>query len=198
LLNDSMLLCSGDCDSDYKIALLHLPSGNITEQLIPYSSNERGVVSRETKSAYESYLFVKPSGDKCVLACRYADQIEIVDISQKTSKIIRGPEGFTPDVVAVTDILGKRISTRGESTRYAFLGGQATDRFIYLLYSGNNHQTEHLYYGRYLYVYDWNGRPIQRLEFKSDVLRFAVSADDKRLYAYHPGDNSLTVSAINE
>lgn len=196
MLNDSMLIGTGDYDSEYKISILNLFSGKIIDQLIPYKSQNGGSVSREKKMAYESFLFAKPDGGKCVLACRYADQVEIVDIKNKTSKIIKGPEGYEPDVLVATGNDGKKLSTRNKKTRFAFVRGKVNNDYIFLLYSGNNNESEHLDYGRYLYVYDWKGNPIQKLKFSSDVVDFAVTADNKILYAYHPGKKLIMMSNL--
>jgi hypothetical protein len=194
MLNDSMLVGTGDYDSDYKISLLNLSSGKVAGQMIPYKSGDGSPMTREQKMAYESFLFLKPSGERCVLACRYADQIEIVDLKTASSKIVRGPEGYTPEVMVAMGNDGKKLSTRNEDTRYAFVKGKVTNEFIYLLYSGNNHLSEHLHYGRYLYVYDWEGKPVQKIRFTDDVLDFAIASDNRTIYAYHPQKKSITVS----
>ena len=196
MLNDSTIIGSGDYDSDYKISLINLLSGKVINQMTPYQSDSGDPESREQKMAYESFLFLKPSGEKCISACRYADQIEIVSLNNKSSKIVKGPEGYVPDVLVATGNDGKKLSTRNQNTRYAFVKGKTTNEFIYLLYSGNNHLSEHLNYGRYLYVYDWEGKPVQKLTFADDVLDFAVTSDNKTIYAYHPGSKFIMTSNL--
>lgn len=192
LLNDSTLLGSGDYDSPYKLSLIDLATGQPGEQLIKYDPG----LSRAQKSAYESFLFLKPTADKCVLACRYADQIEVVDLTTRRSIIVNGPEHYKPDVMVMTGNDGKELSTRNGRTRFAFVRGKVTNQYIYLLYSGNNHESNHHSQGKYLYVYDWQGNPVQKITLGSYAVDFAVTQDDATLYTYHPSTQSIQTTSF--
>jgi hypothetical protein len=198
LLNDTTLLTSGNYYSGdgYKISILDLNDGRIVRQLIPYSSNPSVPYTRPQKMAYESFLFVKPSKDKCVLACRYADRIEVVHLGSGKSKIVQGPDGFDPEMNVAMGNDHKELSIRGPDTRYAFVRGEVTNNFIYLLYSGNKDGTPHLFYGKYIYVYDWEGNPVQRLELNKDAEDFAVTSNDSLIYTYDPKSKYISVAKI--
>lgn len=201
LLNDTTLLASGDYYSDhdnYKVSIINLVTGKTVRQLVPYSDNPSKPYTRAQKMAEESFLFVKPTKDKCVLACRYTDRIEIIDLHSGKSTVVQGPEGLSPEMVEMTGSDGQKISTRGADTRYAFVGGEVTNHFIYLLYSGNRDGTIHRFYGKYIYVYDWNGKPLQRLELKNDTKDFAVTGNDSLLYTYNPRSKYISVAKIKK
>ena len=83
------------------------------------------------------------------------------------------------------------ISARGNDTRYAFVRGKTTNEYIYLLYSGNNHEGINRSYGRYIYKYDWDGNPIERLELPEYSRDFAVTSDDRIIYTYDPKDKMI-------
>jgi hypothetical protein len=194
------LLASGDYDSplDYKIAMVNLNTGKTSGHMIPYSSDPSKPFSREDKMAYESFLYIKPLKDKAVIACRYADQIEIIDIKSQQAKIIRGPEGFEPKLAVMIGNGGKKISTRDSETRFAFLTGKVTNQFIYLLFSGYTDQTEHRDYGSTIYVYDWNGKPIKSFLFKNDIKDFAVTTNDSLIYTFNPKTKFVSVANIKK
>lgn len=195
--DNNTVVGSGDYDSQYKINIVDLSKKNIIKQGIPYSKDSTKTVNREEKMAYESFLFLKPvTNDKCVLACRYADQIELIDLNEMRSKIVKGPENFEPKVVAVLGNDGKRISTRGAETRYAFVRGKVTQHFIYLLYSGNNHESPHLHYGKYIYIYDWEGNPIRKITLDDYVLDFAVTTDDSAIYTFNPKSKYIQMAKL--
>jgi len=196
LLNESTLIASGDYDAPYKVYDLNLAASKVEKQLVPYSADGADY-PRTKKMAYESFLFLKPTGEKCVLACRYADQVEIVDLATQQSKIIKGPEGYEPEVIVMKGNDGKELSTRGSDTRYAFVKGKVTNKYIYLLYSGNNHESEHLWYGKYIYVYDWNGNPVKKLELQNYALDFVVTGDDSRIYTYDPAAKYIMTANLN-
>ena len=196
MLNNKMMIADGDYDSNYRVVQVNLQNGEIEKQLAPYSIDSSTVFTRPKKMAYESFLYLKPSGDKFVLAARYADRIQIVDIKSNSSKIIKGPENYDPDVVTMKGNDGKQLSTRGPNTRYAFVKGKTTDDFIYLLYSGNNSEGDHLYYGKYIYVYDWKGNPIEKIAFSDYILDFAVTSDGSKIYTYDPKNKYVTVAKL--
>ena len=198
VLNDSIVLASGDYESNHKIFLVNAKTGKPLDSLIDYKFNDGSPLLREEKMAYESFLYVQPSKEKCVLACRYSDQIEIVDLVKRTSRIVVGPEGYSPDVMVATGNDGKKLSTRNNDTRYSFVRGKTTDQFIYLLYSGNNHTSEHKTYGNCLYVYDWEGNAVSKLTFKDDVADFALDRANKKLYSYHPKTKEIKISILSE
>jgi hypothetical protein len=193
LLNDSSLIGSGDYDSplDYKIAILNLNNQSIERRLIRYSQDSSSPYNRQRKMAYESFLFLKPSKNKCVLASRYSDRIEVIDLDSSKSKVVVGPEGFEPNMIVMTGSDGKKLSARSHDTRYAFVRGKTTDKFIYLLYSGDKDESEHAFYGHFIYVYDWNGSPVERLELSKPVLDFAVTSDDSMIYTYDPVSKTI-------
>lgn len=197
LLNDSTIVASGDYDASNKVALVDLRSGKATAQMAPYAPDAMKQPSRGWKSGYESFLFLQPSKQKCVLACRYADQVEIVDLPSRQSTIIKGPENYEPQVSEMTMNDGSEVSARNFSTRFAFVKGKTTDRFIYLLYSGNNHESSHLDYGKCIYVYDWNGRPIQKLNLNNYIQDFAVTKNDSLLYTYNPNSKFIKVANLS-
>lgn len=185
MLNDKKIIGSGDYDSNYKLDLLDLSTGMVEEQIGVFNMDNQ-VYSRAKKMEYESFLFLKSSKDKCVTASRYADRIEIFDLISKKSKVIRGPENYNPDVSVMSSNNGMEVIARNSNTRYAFLGGKTTDKYIYLLYSGNVHDSPHLFYGKYIYVYDWEGNPVQKIILKDYVTDFAVTSDNETLYSYNP------------
>lgn len=200
LLNNTTLLTSGNYDAkdDYKIATMNLMNGQTTNQMTPYASDSSAPFNRAQKMAYESFLFVRPSKDKCVLASRFTDRIEIIDLNSQKSIIVKGPEGFDPEMKVVNGRDARKISIHGPNTRQAFVRGEVTNNFIYLLYSGNVNGTKHLFYGKYIYVYDWAGNPVQRLELGNDVKDFAVSHNDSLLYTYNPMSKFISVAKLTK
>lgn len=197
MMNTDQVIGTGDYDSDYKISLYDLNKDQPSEQLLPYAVDSLHPVARGEKTAYESFLFLKPgTNNKCVLASRYADRIEIFDVPTRQSRVVRGPENYTPNLSLAMGNDGKQISIRNGETRYAFVKGKVTEKYIYLLYSGNNHQSKFLNHGKYIYVYDWDGKPVRKLVMKDHIVDFAVSSDDKTLYSYHPKSKSVQIASL--
>lgn len=148
------------------------------------------------KDAYTCYIYGKPSGDKFVLPYRYTDVIEIYDIKKNTHIAIQGPLCFDVDYEE-----GKRngyfFMQKTKETRKAFVSGTVTDNFIYLVYSGHLYKDENWSYGKYVFVYDWDGNAIQKILLDRYVYTIAVSADDKTIYSYDKNSGFIIYSNLN-
>ena len=194
-LNRQRVLVSGDYDSDYKLQFANLEDRSL-EGVISYFTDEDYSPSRTDKMDYESFLFLKPSQDKCVFARRYADQIEIIDLSKKESIIINGPENFAPNLSRRMENYGEEISMRNAKTKYGFVKGKVTDNFIYLLFSGNNHQSSHMHFGKEIFVYDWNGNPVKKITLDDYIVDFAITSNEETIYMFCPKTKSIEVAQL--
>jgi len=194
--SDSTMIGSGNYDSDYKLTRFHLSTGKVLDELIPYHKAGSENLAREEKMAYESFLCLKPSANKCVLACRYADQIEVIDLDRRKSIIIKGPDGFEPEVDVLIGNDGNKMISRSNDTRFAAVSVKATDKHIYVLFSGNREEETLPYYGKNIYVFDWNGAPVKRIELKDYINDFVVTSDDSRIYTFNPQTKLLKTAEI--
>lgn len=196
LRNNKELIASGDYTSDYKIAKIDLIARDVEKQFGKYAPDSLPSHTLAQKKAYESLLFVKPSGGKAVLATLYADRVEFFDFETDTTKVLKGPENFGPDMVMVKRHDGKEISTIGPDTRYGFVNGTVTNDFIYLLYSGYNTNSNHFIYGQSIYVYDWEGNPVKKIILTEEIVNFVVSSDDEKIYTYNPKTKYIMVANL--
>ncbi len=194
--SDSTLIGSGNYDSDFKLTRSNLSTGKVLDELIPYHKAGSENPAREEKMAYESFLCLKPSANKCVLACRYADQIEVFDLDTKKSTIIKGPDGFGPEVDVVAGYEGKKMISRNNNTRFAAVSVKATDNHIYVLFSGNREEETLPYYGKNIYVFDWDGAPVKKIALKDYINDFVVTSDDSRIYTFNPQTKLLKTAEI--
>lgn len=196
LLDTLNLVVTGEYVTHNKIQELFLPTSITTNQYGTYhDSSKINMPFFSFKRAYESFLYLKPSGNKIVTACRYADQIEIFDRNSKKSKIIKGPENYLPEVTPFKSKYGDMVE-RNNQSRFGFVNGMVTDRFIYLLYSGNNHNSQYRILGKTIYVYDWDGNPIREIFLDRYITGFTITKDDSLIYAYDPETKYIMNSKI--
>ncbi len=196
VVSDSTIIGSGNYESDYKLSRLKLTTAEDIDELIPYAKSGSKKLSREDKMANESFLSLKPSADKCVLAARYADQIEIIDLESRKSIIVKGAEGFEADVSFMSGYDGTKLLVRNSKTRFAALSVKTTDNYIYVLFSGSTEQASHPYFGKNIYVYDWNGTAVKHIKLKDYIDDFVVTKDDARIYTYNPQTKSLKTAKL--
>jgi hypothetical protein len=134
------------------------------------------------KDIYTSYIYMRPKGDKIVLPYRYTDVIEIFDIKNEKNFAIQGPENF--DVIYEEGNRNKiNYMKKTKETKKAFVSGAVTNDYIYLLYSGNNREDKNWSYGKQVYVYDWDGNPIQKINLDRYVYAICITSDNKTIYS---------------
>lgn len=194
LMDSLTFLGAGAYDSRSKIEEVDLRSGKVTGALGSFDNVPKDIPFNSWKNAYESFLFTRPTGDKSVLACRFADQVEVFDLKTKKSRLIKGPDKYEAALDPIV-VSGMDMAQRNENTRFAFLNGMTTQNYIYLLYSGH-HEGEHINTGKYIYVYDWEGNPIKKFQVDRYITCFTISNDDKMMYAFDPETKTVIRTKI--
>lgn len=118
---------------------------------------------------------------KIVISYLYAPYFEIFNLADKKFKSILTIEKFPPifNEIQLGDY--KKFSTTLD-TRLGFLDVSMTDKFIYLLYSGEkmvDHKNDE---GKFILVFDYEGNPITQYKLDEFVTVFKVY-NDKTIYA---------------
>ncbi len=181
----------GNKNSSFKIQEVSLTSNKVTKEYGRISTSNNMNLSAY-KSVYQSFIYVKPTGDKIVLPYRYLDAIDIFDINSNTELLTHGPEGYDVDY-----ILDGKDMIRTEKTRLSFVNGTVTNDYIYLAYSGLKWKEKNSNFAKNIYVYDWNGNPVKKLNLDRLVGGFTVSDDNKTIYAYDVATGFIVKSNIN-
>lgn len=196
LLNRNEALLSGNYDTDEKLVYVNFRDSSLNKQLLSYQKDTAIGSSMVNKMSYESFMLLKPDKKKIVLACRYADQFELFDLTNGEHKKISGPVGFSPRLAPFRNNSGVTVATPDEETRYGFLKGHVTDKFFYLLFSGYHFRSAHQFFGNKILVYDWEGNPVRQINVKNDIVDFSVTSDDKTLYMLNPQTRVISFSVI--
>lgn len=192
LTKDLRCILTGSENSKHKVQILDLTNGKIIDKigLIPQYSSE--IPPRAITQAFMAHTFLKPTEDKIALGYGLSDVVEVIDLKTKQSKIVHGPENFDFDYRIVD---GDWFPSK--KTTYAFVGGDVTDSFIYLLYTGKKYIEDKSHGGKYVFVYDWNLNPIKKLILNKDVYQISVTDDDKLIYSYDEVTGYLVQATIN-
>ncbi|MBX2922157.1 MAG: hypothetical protein KF746_08195 [Chitinophagaceae bacterium] len=186
LLNRNEAILNCNYDTDEKLVYKNFTDSTQNKQLLSYRQDSSTGSSRVIKMSYENFMMLRPDKQKIALACRYADQLEILDITGENDRKVNGPEGFLPKLIPFESSIGEKVAAPNEKTRYGFLKGHATQKFIYLLFSGYYLNTPHQFSGNKIYVFDWDGHPVKQVNLKNDIIDFSVTSDDKILYTLNP------------
>jgi len=129
--------------------------------------------SRTYPQESQARLALHPNGHLAVLADRYRDQIELIDLDRATTTTVQGPvalpHGSGPpglDDVAYVDVT-------------------VTSRSIFGLFSGRGVATfgQRASFGSCVHVFDWDGTFEAALRLSGDVIAIAVTEDGSAIYA---------------
>jgi TolB-like 6-blade propeller-like len=179
------ILANGSLQSDYKVQQVDLATGKETMGFVKYTNIPEGMNPSSWKRAHESLLYMSPDEQKGVMAYLMTDQLEIFDIKNKRNKLISGPENFKAEFETYKDGAEEMIQ-RTKKSRQAFENGVVTNKYIYMLYSGKYNNEKNSFYGKSVFVYDWEGNPVKEIKLDREVLCITVTPDDRSLYAFDP------------
>ena len=181
----------------YKLKEVDLVTGKESNSFGKYSSSEEEI--KGYKSAHINIIFKNPEGNKIVLAERYMDAIEVFNVNSSNERSLKtyGPEklevSFNPMKVGET-----YVAEISGTSKYSFINGATTEKYIYLLYSGSLISEEGGFYGKSIFVYDWSGKPVKKFVFDKELLCISVSERDNILYAYDANGGNLIKGKIND
>ncbi|MBG7631548.1 MAG: hypothetical protein IZT56_14115 [Bacteroidetes bacterium] len=153
------------------------------------------------KGVYNSSINIKPSGKSIVLGYRHTDLIEIYNLDSGKCIAVQGPEKYGVNFVAKKKTMS--YMGKNEKTRKSFVSGTVTDNYIYLIYSGasaKNTSEENRFdwqYGKFIYVYDWEGNPVKKIILDRHIYAIGISDDDKTLYSHDLNTGYLIYAKIN-
>jgi hypothetical protein len=187
--------------SNSKIEKRYLNSNGIIKNYGEFQETSSNLNIRTIKNIHTSTIHSKPSGNKVVLGYRHSDLIEIYNLETSECIAIKGPEKY--DVDFEQKKRSYYYMGKNDKTRKAFINGTVTDNYIYLVYSGHkseNKSEEDRFkwqHGKHVYIYDWEGNPVKKLNLDRHIYTLGVSEDDKILYSYDVNTGYLIKSKIN-
>ncbi|KQC02757.1 BF3164 family lipoprotein [Pedobacter sp. Hv1] len=197
LLDSNRFLVNGKEDSKFKIQEIDA-SGEVITEFGEFKHIPADMPLGALKDACHSFFFLKPSGGKVAMSYLHTDVLEIYDMEKPfKSKAVQGPVGFDLDFK-----IGKRgkynYMEKTDETKKAFIAGAVTDKYIYLAYSGISHTKKTDWsYAKFVYVYDWDGNPVKKLNLDRRISGLTVSQDDKTMYSYDVDKGFLVEAKIN-
>ena len=193
ILTDSLqIITTGNSISEFKVQIIDLPSGNIIEEFGKLKSYAKSLTLPVITQASFSQTLLKPTKDKLVLAYLHTDIIEIFNLNTKKSISLQGSEKFDLEFKVYNNVWFEN-----ENTRVAFIGGTATNKNIYLLYSGKNFSNENAFKGNFVFVYDWDMNPIKKIKLDIEVYQICITDDDNTLFSYDEKTQQIVYAKLN-
>jgi hypothetical protein len=163
-------------------------TGTVTATLGPVpSGREKGMPETVRQHAHRGVIRSHPEKSRAVIALRFFDRLELVNLEDTTATVIVGPAGFEPEYVVRQGRTGPVMARTAES-RYGYLDVAVTDRRIFALYSGKSvaemeTDFDHSHFGSQIRVFDWSGQVVETIRVDELLFNIHVDADQAVLYA---------------
>jgi hypothetical protein len=118
-------------------------------------------------------MALDPDGHRAVLADRYRDAIELIDLDRATTTTVQGPVAL-PHGSALPGL-----------NDVAYVDVTATSQAIFALFAGRSVAKfgQRASFGDCVHVFDWDGTFETALRLDGEVIAIAVTADGSALYA---------------
>jgi len=163
----------------------------------PQFEGDENFTNYHKQMAFQGDLIKQPNGNKVCFSSRKSEIIDIIkfDPLKKELSNIFSWQGELGKFVPEGDGTKVYAAAIKRESKVTFLKSDATEKFIYLLYSGRviGQQIDRAFNANTVYVIDWEGNPVARYNLDIDVKCITVSDDDKTLYAIAEQDDTKLV-----
>lgn len=137
-----------------------------------------GKIGVSVSAAYEGVIKYNPAREKSVIACRYADQLELYDFGMDHVLFIKGPDGFDPSYISKTSsVTGAKTIAHKTDERKGYIDVCCDDSRIYALFSGLPVVDPNSSYGQEIRVFDWKGNLKKILQTDVPVISIDIDKD---------------------
>lgn len=142
----------------------------------------------KTDAFLRSHCAIKPDGTKMAMGMSFMPQLNIIDLekwNQTGYRIGKNEEGFS------------RFLKEKDDREYYCTAIQADDDYIYMLYFGDLY-SEIKRSLDIIYIFDWNGNPVEKLRLKSPAAGFWLDAANDCIYTFTWNDTNILRYDLSE
>lgn len=172
----------------YENNMLALLKDGVTERFFfeyPYrDDDEKKIKNRLRGMAYQGILRSNKSLDKCIYAIRCAPIFFLYSISEnEILETYKWIGGYPKYVTKETETM--RSAPMSLDNQIAFISAYATDKYVYLLYSGKTIRDNQgkAFTGDVIYQITWDAKPVCKFRVNVPIMLFCVSDFDDKIYA---------------
>lgn len=151
----------------------------------PYQdSQEKAIKNCLRGMAYQGTLCSNKSLDKFMYAVRSAPIFMLYSVRDNSVNEIYNWVGGYPEY-QTEDTGSLRSAPLSAENKQAFVSTYATDKYIYMLYSGKSFKEAGIkaFSGNVIYQMTWDAKPVCKFELDLPIMKFCVSDSDNEIYA---------------
>ncbi len=173
----------------YEHNMLSLNGKNIGRKFFfeyPYNDEqERHISNRLRGMAYQGAFRSNRSLDKMLFAVRTAPIFFLYSVNNgEITETYKWVAGYP--VYKAEENKSGRSAPMSAKNKMAFIDAYATDKYVYLLYSGKSYDEAGIkcFNGSVIYQLTWFGEPVCKYELDVPITIFCVSDSDSMIYAF--------------
>ncbi len=174
---------------------IHDSKGNLISSYNRYPSFHGitdSLISYQMYRGRES-IDIKPDCSKFVTTCSMGSVLEIFSIQEDKIELYKELRFYPPKYTLNKN---RRVSSNPDCLM-GMWDINATNDYIYAIFSGKKIKEikgEQLY-GNYVYVFDWEGKPVISYKINKEITRLTIDENTKKAYVVIKGSDSTDVFA---
>ena len=141
--------------------------------------------------AYIGGMIKHPDFPKFIYYSGLAEYLQIIELNGDTLKEVMHLSFAPPIGKVVYNVDAYVWATNSQLAHACFIRGTASNKYIYLLYSGKPIKENDFIKSKYIFIFDWDGKAIKILELDKEVYSICVDEEDHEIYAYTTNDKTL-------
>lgn len=183
-LKVDMFVCLSNIGDDKRLTFLD-NKGKIINKIGDYPLFLNSDKIKGDNEIFLSSIASTPNGNKIVLACVNTDILEIFDTYKGLIRRIQGPLGIQFTVSRQDIGIGYMLSIDPRYKTYGNIIASENEFWVdykgYRIERGKRPSTMDQY-SKCIFCFDWNGKPLRKLEFDYPIMTFDVDWEGKFLY----------------
>lgn len=181
--SDSTILGVGNRKSFAKIERLNFKNKSLGKEVAFHTHIPDQYSTEFLQDICQTLLVTDPSGENYSLLYRYIDAVEIFKSNRKNSVLIQGP--YFNELSYEKAYTGEMfVMLHTEETTENFIYAYATEKYIYGLYSGGKAIERESQTSNTIFVYDWEGNPVNEIILSRKILSFGITPLDDKIFSY--------------
>ncbi len=180
---DDLFSCANYFSDKYLISFFN-KNGEVIDSLgITKSELLDNINSSDKRIPKVTFLYEKhPKKELYALVYKYSDIVVIINNKGEVISISQGP-----------DMINQNPDALIGNHRIAYAEIHCDEHHIYALYNGNyvTDENQHPNYPQIIHVFDWDGKPVAKLDLDHPIVLFTLQNDVKRAVAFSQSSGEI-------
>lgn len=187
LLSDSTALVNGKfwSEDNAELSIINYKNDTAVYNFESFPREQDGISASLRNDANQGILHYHSPSQMAVFAKNLTDEFYIINIAKKNILKVRGPE-YTSEEAATS-----------RTRRFFVSGGALTTDLIYLSFTTKEENGQSRNQSKTILVFDWQGKPIRKIELSEFVSAFAVIEETNEIIGFNRDSGMFYKATLN-